>query len=602
MFCAYVFWQLRDRWHLTQWIALPLLVLVVAPILGLILEGLFRSLAATSAEVQIVVALGVLAFLTTLVPIVWGGNPQFLPSIFPHGKFSPIHDVYVTGDELGTFVLSLVLGGVLYLLLGRTRLGTATRAVVDNRDLAGLVGANAGAIGQIAWILSTIFAATAGVLLSTQQGLVSYALPALVLYSFAAAVLGRLTNLPLAFAGAMALGITDQILAKYGSSGTVAKLETAVPYLALFLLLVAYGRRLTEVRSSVRATSTSRVVAHGWRGLGIGAAAVILAVAVVPHAFGASTIQDFAQAMAYAVVALTVVVLTGWTGQISIAQMSFAGVGAFVAAHIAGTDGSLFPLALLVGVAIAVPVSLLVGLPSLRLSGLFLALATMALALVMDKLVFASNSITGGLTGLTLTAAKIGPWRFSSPTSQFYLCLTALTLAGLGAFWLRQGPIGRRLQMVRDSPDATVTLGASLTATKLAVFAACSAVAAIGGALLAMTQQTVVPDNFSFNQSLELLLVVVIGGRSLISGAVIAGGFDLVTLLPFPAAVDKYLPLGIAFSVIAIAREPDGLGRVMVSQLGYAFNVLYRRARRPASPPIRRTAPRPVRQRAANRA
>jgi branched-chain amino acid transport system permease protein len=602
MFCAYVFWQLRDRWHLTQWIALPLLVLVVAPILGLILEGLFRSLAATSAEVQIVVALGVLAFLTTLVPIVWGGNPQFLPSIFPHGKFSPIHDVYVTGDELGTFVLSLVLGGVLYLLLGRTRLGTATRAVVDNRDLAGLVGANAGAIGQLAWILSTIFAATAGVLLSTQQGLVSYALPALVLYSFAAAVLGRLTNLPLAFAGAMALGITDQILAKYGSSGTVAKLETAVPYLALFLLLVAYGRRLTEVRSSVRATSTSRVVAHGWRGLGIGAAAVILAVAVVPHAFGASTIQDFAQAMAYAVVALTVVVLTGWTGQISIAQMSFAGVGAFVAAHIAGTDGSLFPLALLVGVAIAVPVSLLIGLPSLRLSGLFLALATMALALVMDKLVFASNSITGGLTGLTLTAAKIGPWRFSSPTSQFYLCLTALTLAGLGAFWLRQGPIGRRLQMVRDSPDATVTLGASLTATKLAVFAACSAVAAIGGALLAMTQQTVVPDNFSFNQSLELLLVVVIGGRSLISGAVIAGGFDLVTLLPFPAAVDKYLPLGIAFSVIAIAREPDGLGRVMASQLGYAFNVLYRRARRPASPPIRRTAPRPVRQRAANRA
>jgi ABC-type branched-subunit amino acid transport system permease subunit len=182
------------------------------------------------------------------------------------------------------------------------------------------------------------------------------------------------------------------------------------------------------------------------------------------------------------------------------------------------------------------------------------------------------------------------------------LCLTVLALAGFGAFWLRQGPVGRRLQMVRDSPDATVTLGASLTATKLAVFAACSAVAAIGGALLAVTQQTVVPSNFSFDQSLELLLVVVVGGRSLISGAVLAGGFDLVTLLPFPAAVNKYLPLGIAFSVIAIAREPDGLGRVMLSQLTYACNVLYRRARRPASPPLRRFAPRLVRQKAANRA
>lgn len=603
MFCAYVFWQLRDRWHLTQWLALPLLLLVVAPLLGVILESLFRLLAATTVEVQIVVSLGLLAFFTTFVTIIWGGNPRLLTSIFPSGKFSPAHDVYVTGDQAGTFLLALAMAGGLYVVLNRTRLGTATRAVVDNRDLAGLVGANANAVGQSAWIISTIFAAMAGVMLSTEEGLVTYVLPALVFFSFAPAVLGRLVNLPLAFVGAIGLGLLDSILAKYNSSGTLAKIETSIPYLALFLLLVAYGRRLTEVRSSLRATGGSRVVVHtGWRNLGWGVAAIIIVVAVVPHAFGASTIQAFAQAMAYAVVALTLVVLTGWTGQISIAQMSFAGIGAFVAAHIAGTNGGLFPLAVLVGIAVAVPVSLVIGIPSLRLSGLFLALATMAFALLMDKLVFASNSITGGLTGLNLTAAKIGPLSFASPTAQFYLCLIALSLAGLGAFWLRQGPIGRRLQMVRDSPNATVTLGASLTATKLAVFAACSAVAAIGGALLAVTQATVVPSNFSFDTSLELLLVVVVGGRSLISGAVIAGGFDLVQLLPLPAAVDKYLPLGIAFSVVAIAREPDGLGRVMVRQLSYALDVLYRRARRPASPPLRRTAPRLVRQKAANRA
>jgi branched-chain amino acid transport system permease protein len=593
MFCAYVFWQLRDQWHLTQWLALPLLVLVVAPAIGLALEALFRSLAATSVEVQIVVALGLLAFFTTLVTIIWGGEVRFLPSIFPSGKFSPAHDVYITGNQAGTFIMALVLGAALYVLLNRTRLGTATRAVVDNRDLSGLVGANAVAVGQVAWVVSTIFAAIAGVLLSTNEGLVTYVLPFLVIYSFAPAVLGRLTNLPLAFAGAMALGLIINILTKYGSSGNLAKFETALPYLALFLLLVGYGKRLTEVRSSVRSTGGSRVVTHGWRGLAVGVAGVIAAVAIIPHVFGQSTIQDVAQAMAYAVVALTLVVLTGWTGQISIAQMSFAGIGAFVAAHIAGTNGGLFPLAILVGIAIAVPVSLLVGIPSLRLSGLFLALATMALALVMDKVVFASSSITGGLTGLNLTAAKIGPLKFTSPTSQFYLCLTVLTLAGAGAFWLRQGPIGRRLQMVRDSPDATVTLGASLTVTKLAVFAACSAVASIGGALLAVTQQTVVPDNFSFNTSLVLLLVVVIGGRSLISGAVIAGGFDLVTLLPLPTAVNKYLPLGIALSVVAIAQEPDGLGRVMLRQASYCFDTLYRIARRPASPKRRISKPAP---------
>ena len=112
--------------------------------------------------------------------------------------------------------------------------------------------------------------------------------------------------------------------------------------------------------------------------------------------------------------------------------MSFAGVGAFTAAHVAGTHGGLFPLAVLVGILIAVPVSLLIGLPSLRLSGLFLALATMAFALLMDSLVFSQDSISGGITGLNLTAAKIGPFSFASATSQFYLCAAVLALAGFG--------------------------------------------------------------------------------------------------------------------------------------------------------------------------
>jgi branched-chain amino acid transport system permease protein len=590
MFNAYVFWQFRDQWHLTQWLAIPLLLLVVAPTLGLILEALFRSLAAVGAEVQIVVALGLLAFFTTLVPIVFGGTDRQLPTIFPEGQFNLTHDVPVTGNEAGTFILAIVMGGALYLVLRHTKLGTATRAVVDNRDLSGLIAVNAGTVGRAAWVISTMFAAIAGVLLSTQEGLVTFVLPFLVIYSFAPAVLGRLTNLPLAFFGSIALGLIVNILARYGSSGFVAKLETSIPYLALFVLLVAYGRRLTEVRASVRTLSRGGILAADpRRALGLGVAAFGFAIAVLPHILGGSTVHDIAQAMAYAIVALTLVVLTGWTGQISLAQMSFAGVGAFTAAHIAGTDGSLFPLAVLVGIAIAVPLSLLIGIPSLRLSGLYLALATMAFALLMDNLVFSSNSISGGLTGLNLTAAKLGPISFKSTDAQFYLCAIALALAMGGALWLRQGPVGRRLQMVRDSPDAAATLGASVTATKLAVFAGGAAIASIGGALLAITQTTVDPSQFSFNTSLELLLVVVLGGRTLISGALVAGGFDLVQLLPLPTAVDKYLPLGIALSVIAIAREPDGLTRVMLNQVRYCGDVLYRLARRPTPLPLRAT-------------
>ncbi|HWA65718.1 MAG TPA: ABC transporter permease [Mycobacteriales bacterium] len=597
MFCAYVFWQFRDRWGLDQWIAIPLLLVVVAPILGLILEAMFRSLASSAPEVQIVVSLGVLAFFTTLVPIVFGSTDEQLNTIFPSGQFTVFSNVTITGNEAGTFLLAVAMAVGLSLLLRRTRLGTATRAVVDNRDLASLVAVSPGMVSQAAWIISTIFAAIAGILLSAQEGLVTYVLPFLVIYSFAPAVLGRLTNLPLAFAGSLALGLIDNILAKYGSNSSfVANLETSIPYLALLVLLVAYGRRLTEVRASARPLASSRPVASPLRDGGLWAVGAIVALAVLPNVFAAATVHSLAEAMAYAVVALTLVVLTGWTGQISLAQMSFAGIGAFTAAHIAGTDAGKFPLAVLVAVLIAVPVSLLIGALVLRLTGLFLALATMAFALVMDNVFFTMRSISGGITGITLTTAKIGPISLAGVHAQYYLCAIVLVVATAGAWLLRRGPVGRRLQMIRDAPNAAATLGASVTVTKLAVFAACAAVAAVGGTLLAMTQTAVDPSQFSFNTSLELLLVVVLGGRSLVSGAVIAGGFDLVQLLPLPTAVDKYLPLGIAVSVVAIAREPDGLPQVMLAQLRASSAVLYSRALRFAQTHDVRRRPEPVSQ------
>lgn len=592
MFCAYAFWQLRDVWHLTQWVAIPALVLVVAPAVGLVLEALFRPLAAASAEVQIVVTLGVLAFFINLVPLpaLFGGAVHQLPTIFHPGGFE-VAGTVVTWNAAGTLLLTLLLGAVLWLLLRRTRFGTATRAVVDNRDLAGLVGISAGRVGQAAWVVSTLFAAIAGVLLSTQEGLVTYVLPALVIYAFAPAVLGRLTSLPLAFAGAMGLGLIQNVLDRYSSVGFVAKLEASIPYLALFVLLVAYGSRLKEVRSSLLAVRGGGGRGSPARDLLLAVAAVGVMAGAVPRLLGPSTLHDLAEAMAYALVALTLVVLTGWTGQISLAQMSFAGVGAFAVAHVVGTHGGLFLAGLGLGAAVAVPLGLLVGLPSLRLSGLFLALATMAFALLMDNLVFSATSISGGLTGLSLTAARIGPISLASPEAQFYLCLGVLVAAATGASWLRRGPIGRRLQMVRDAPEAAATLGASLTATKLAVFAAGAVVAAVGGALLAITQQTVDPSNFAFGTSLELLLVVVLGGRSLVAGALVAGTLQLVLLLPLPTAVDTYLPLAVAVGVILVAGEPDGLIRVASKAAAFCLGVLYRRprpGRAPLAPPPRR--------------
>jgi branched-chain amino acid transport system permease protein len=261
-------------------------------------------------------------------------------------------------------------------------------------------------------------------------------------------------------------------------------------------------------------------------------------------------------------------------------------VGAFTVGHIAGTNGALFPLAVLVSILIALPLGVLVGLPSLRLSGLFLALATLAFALIMDNMVFSNDSITGSLSGLVITAAKIGPLQFASGTSQFYLCLTVLGITSGGAYLLSRGPVGRRLCMVRDAPNAATTLGANLTLTKLAVFAAGAALAAVGGCLIALTQQSAIPSTYSYDKSLEILLLVVLGGRALVSGAFIAGALQFVYLLPtMPLFVDKYFPLLIAFSVVTIGQEPEGTVAVAIRQAQACLAVLYKLPRSSASPP-----------------
>src|SRR3981081_485125 len=257
MFCGFTFWQLRDGWHITSWVSLPVLLLVVAPGLGLVFERLFRPLVGVAAEVQIVVSLGVLALLQAAVPLLYGGQDRNLRSIFPTSTFRVGAHLNVGYDQLATLLLAAGLGLGLWVLLRRTRFGTATRAVVDNRDLAELAAINSDSVSRVAWVISTMFAALVGILLSSSQGLDVYVLVVLVIYAFAPAVLGRLVSLPLAYVGAMVLGVTQSVLARWGSHGTVAQIETSIPYLALFALLVAYGSRLKHPMGSSRPAAGS---------------------------------------------------------------------------------------------------------------------------------------------------------------------------------------------------------------------------------------------------------------------------------------------------------------------------------------------------------
>jgi branched-chain amino acid transport system permease protein len=412
-------------------------------------------------------------------------------------------------------------------------------------------------VSRAAWVISSVFAGLVGILLSSSQGLDVYTLVVVVIYAFAPAMLGRLVSLPLAFVGAMGLGIAQSVLARYGSAGSIADLEASLPYIALFVLLLVYGKGLTEVRSSVRSMSAS--APPGGRGrVGASAAALTAAGVILPFVIHGSLLRDISAGLVFAAIAVTLVVLTGWAGQISLAQFSFVGVGAFAAGHVGGQHGGGFVLAALLAAAIAVPLGIIVGLPSLRVSGLFLALATMAFALLLDNLVFVKRSISGGYTGMTISRPKILGIAFRTDSSFYFLAAALFGSYALAAALLRRGPIGRRLQMMRDAPLGASTFGVNLTLTKLAVFASCGAAAAFAGAFYGAMRQTVNPSDFAFGASLELLLLVVLGGRALVSGALIAGAVYTLQLLPAAASFRRFVPLGVAIGVVLVAGNPEG--------------------------------------------
>jgi branched-chain amino acid transport system permease protein len=439
-------------------------------------------------------------------------------------------------------------------------------------------------VSRVAWIISTAFAALVGILLSSSQGLDVYVLVVLVIYAFAPAVLGRLVSLPLAYLGAMVLGVTQSILARWGSHGTVAQIETSIPYLALFVLLVIYGRRLKEGVGTMRpvAGSGSSSSRGGRRRPSVVWLALLVVGVFMPQLVRASILGDVSAGLILATIALGLVVLTGWAGQISLAQFSFVGVGAFTVGHLAGAHGATFFPAALLGALLAIPLGLLVGLPSLRLSGLYLALATMAFALLMDNLVFVRRWVSGGYTGVTVSRPRIGGLSFVPTRNFYYLVLGVFVVAAVVAGLVHRGPVGRRLQMLRDAPLAASTLGVNLTSTKLAVFAVCAATTAFAGALFGANRQAISPNDFAFSASLQLLLLVVVGGRSLVGGSVVAGAIFTLQLLPAAAGANRYIPLTVAILVVLVAKNPEGILSV-IGRLPRRYMDLFRSLPRPVS-------------------
>ena len=556
MLMAFVYWQVRYDWGWPAPISLGFVILVAAPLFGVLVDRtLARNLEKASLVSRLVVTIGLLLILMGLAINLWPPEGRRIDGFFGPGGVD-VGPIIISWHELTTLVIAAAVALGLRLIMFRTRAGVTMRAVVDQRGLATLVGAHPARSSMLSWALGSSLAALAGILLAPVLQLNVQALTLLVVNAYAAAMVGRLRSVPLTFVGALILGLAESYAVGYlPSDGLFANVRLAIPTMMLFIVLLL----LPEVRLRSGSTVAARMprLVSLRTSLLAGGALVVGAWAFAAVASDA-TLTDVAPGLALGLIALSMVPLTGWAGQVSLCQMTFAGMGAFAMTKVA-TDGSA--LGLLAAVAIAVPVGALVALPALRLQGLYLALATLAFAVLMDSVFFIRSDVFSDLGAVRVERLEVLGISFQSDRAYFVLLAMAFSLCAVGLLALRRGSFGRRLSALRDSQVASTMMGMNTTVTKLQVFALSSAIAAVGGVLLAGLRGSAGAGDYTMFSSLPLVLLAVLGGITAVSGALV-GGLVLAGLPVLAEGVSGLEALAILLPGIigvTLARRPDGI-------------------------------------------
>src|SRR5580704_1866287 len=565
MVLAYLFWQLWQSWHWPALLALAVTLLVAAPILGAVLERVvMRPLYGVSTNIRLAVTLGLLLLLEGAAASIWSqSNVYILPEFFA-GKQVSVGGVNLSYEQIITIAVAVAAALFLRLFFKRTRTGVAMRAVVDDPALASLAGAPSGRIASYAWMIGVMFAGVAGILIAPSSNMSILPLIELVIFGYAAAVVGRLHSLPLTFLGAMILGIGNSMVVGYGPSNYVSQIQAALPMALLFIVLLLIPEvrmtigRVVRVRSPGVASARTTLVGGG---------AVLVGVVVLTAVLTGSDLLTLGTVLTLALLCLSLTLLSGYAGQISLCQYTFLGLGA-LSMHWVDGGGSV--LGVLAAVGLCAGVGAVLALPVLRLRGIYLALATLAFAVVMDDVFFTSNSVFGSSGAVQVGRPDIFGARFATNRSFDILIAVVLALCLIGVSALRRGPFGRRLVAMSDSPAACSTVGLSLTLTKLAVFALSAGLAGLAGALYGGLQTSVGASQFQFLLSILIFAGVTLGGMSVLTGAVTTGVF--VAVLPVIAARIGFLELPqvlIGLGIVAAGRNPNGIGLLYVMVADY---------------------------------
>lgn len=546
MFCAFCYWQFRVAWHWSPFIAVPLAVLVIPTILAVSIERVvYRRLSDASMFAKTAASMGLLLAFYGLSLYLWNGpidlNTLVPPSIFPTALVH-LPGVTVNGQQIGIVVCVAVIVIALIMYLRLTSSGVTLRAVVVNRNLAELRRINSLRVTRQAWIISYILSGLAGLLLASFTGGDPSTLTLIVIDSLAAAALGGLVSLPWALGGGLLLGLGGSLMVGYLPSTAVwSQAKLALPFLVLLVALVARAARLqaTDLAESRTALLADLAGAATARRPQVGqmlsrVLLVVIAVICLQLVHDEYGLVLVSTGVAYGVIFLSYRVLTATTGLVSLAQVAFAGIGAFTAAQIVGSAGLPWYVGLLGAGVVAGLTGVVVALPTVRLRGLFLSVATLAFAELVISVVFSVGSFTGGLNGLPLPR----PQGFETPFAYALLLIGIFVVAGYLCERFQYSVVGQELRADLGSPAGARSIGIRFETGRLIAFVLAAALAGIGGVLLAGQVQRVSSNSWDVISGFLWLTLVASGGVGS-TGLMIQMGVSVTVL---PAVVQAYVP------------------------------------------------------------
>jgi ABC-type branched-subunit amino acid transport system ATPase component/branched-subunit amino acid ABC-type transport system permease component len=506
---VFIFYELHDVQGWPWPVAGALCVFVVGPVMGYLLELLARQLAEADRTLQIGAMVGLIVFIVSITSILFENTSGTFPSFLPTSTVRML-DVNVEWQQIIVFIVGLAAAGALYAFLHFTRRGVELRAVVDDPDLLSVTGTSSIGVRRLAWMIGSSFAALSGLLIAPNLQLSATALTLLVVQAFCAAAIGYFTNLPLTYLGGLLTGVAGAVATKYVVNVPwLIGFPSSLPFVVLFVVLLVTPRGRLVVRSFV----VPRRIPPSWhaptRARLLSGAVFLAVLCAVPWLVG-TNLASYTSALILVILLLSLGLLLRTSRQVSLCQYGFAAIGAAAMAHFTGA-GIPWLLALALAALVVVPVGALIAIPAIRLSGVFLALATLGFGILLEQMVYTQSWMFGASSnGLPVArpGISIGGFQLGSDEGMYFVVLAFVAVVAVAIAVLTETRLGKLLRAMGDSPVALDTYGVNVNVLRVLVFCISAFIAGIAGALTASVDTYAIGDNFPSFSSLTIVTIV----------------------------------------------------------------------------------------------